>query len=419
MPTVAIGTAATGLSSPRADRRFALSDGIVERYGAARPVITFSLVLFWISIAGLAYIFVGYPVLIWFAAKVRPHRSVGTQSMDGVQVAVLIAAHNETDTLATKLRQLIDEPRVGHVHVGVDGATASVLAAIETVRLHAPETIVVHPFEQRRGKPAVLSDMMPHVTEPITVMADARQRLGSGAIEALVQRLADPTIGVVSGELIFEAEEATSSSAGVGAYWRYEKLIRNAEGRFRSVPGATGALYAIRTDLMRPIAENTLLDDVVIPMQAIERGARCVFEPAAVVYDRPTTEPGREAIRKRRTIAGAAQLVLAQPRWLLPWRNPIWWEFCSHKLARLLAPLLLAVALITNGILAAESRMYLLMLAVHLAFYAIAGLGYLMQRLGRRLPGAAVPLMFVTLNGTTALAVTDAVRGRFTATWKR
>ena len=381
--------------------------------------MTAAAVCFWVAIAGLAYVFVGYPATVWLASRLRPMRPGQTLDVSDTQVAVLIAAHNETDTLAAKLRQLMAEPRVAAVHVGIDGGSPEVVAAIEPLRSDHPDRIAVHAFAARRGKPAVLSDMMPQVAQPITVMADARQRLGEGAIEALVRRLADASVGVVSGELVFEAEDATSSAAGVGAYWRYEKLIRRSEANFRGVPGATGALYAIRTELMRPIAENTLLDDVVIPMQAVETGAKCVFEPAALVYDRPTTEPGREAVRKRRTIAGAAQLAIAQPRWLLPWRNPIWWEFGSHKLARLLAPLLLVAALAANVALATGSQFYLLLLGLHLAFYAVAGLGYLAQRLGAKLPGASVPLMFVTLNGTTALALVDAARGRFTAAWRR
>ena len=50
----------------------------------------------------------------------------------------------------------------------------------------------------------------------------------------------------------------------------------------------------------------------------------------------------QEAIRKRRTIAGAAQLIRLFPEWLSPTRNPLWFEYVSHKLLRLLAPLSLA-----------------------------------------------------------------------------
>ena len=378
----------------------------------------------WISVLGLGYIFVGYPLLVWIAARLRPRRPGPAVDVSNLTATVLIAAHNETDTLARKLRQLLDQPRVTAIRVGVDGAAPEVIAACESV---GDDRVGVIPFPDRCGKPAILSQLIPDVATPVTVMADARQQIAADAIDALIERLADPEVGVVSGELVFHSSDAaTAASEGVGAYWTYEKLIRKSEAAFRGVPGATGALYAIRTDLAHPIPGNTLLDDVVIPMQAVESGARCVFEPRAIVYDAPTTEPRKEAIRKRRTIAGAAQLAVAQPRWLLPWRNPIWWEFVSHKLARLLAPLLMVVALAANiAIVCLDNptgnvfTVYDVLFVGQLLFYAAAFFGAVAQRAGLRLPLVSVPLMFVTLNGTTALALWDALRGRFTATWKR
>ena len=113
----------------------------------------------------------------------------------------------------------------------------------------------------------------------------------------MLANFADPAVGVVSGELVFRADsEGSTAAQGIGAYWRYEKSIRKAEARFRSIPGATGALYAIRKELFQPIPESTLLDDVVIPMQAVAEGCRCVFEQRAVAWDTPSQSLGRESI---------------------------------------------------------------------------------------------------------------------------
>ena len=101
-------------------------------------------------------------------------------------------------------------------------------------------------------------------------------------------------------------------------------MIRKAESRFRSVPGATGAFYAIRRTLYKPVPANTILDDVMIPMQIIEQGYRCLLASRAYAYDMPSQSTSQEAIRKRRTIAGNYQLMLLRPAWLLPWNNPVW-----------------------------------------------------------------------------------------------
>ena len=184
------------------------------------------------------------------------------------------------------------------------------------------------------------------------------------------------------------------------------------------MPGATGALYAIRQSLFRPIPEQTLLDDVVIPMQAIELGYRCLIEPGAIAYDTPSQSTQQESVRKRRTIAGAAQLIINQPRWLLPWKNPIWIEFISHKIARLCSPALLLLAAGTNIALAGQP-LYCFMLTLQFCFYTAAGVGYLFQQQGKKSSLFGLPLMFVSLNTTTTGALWDALRGRFRATWQR
>ena len=64
---------------------------------------------------------------------------------------------------------------------------------------------------------------------------------------------------------------------------------------------------------------------------------------------------------------------------LVPWSNPLWWRFVSHKLLRLLAPWLLLLAALASAVLATRHTLYLLPL---LALFAGVGLVVL----GRRLP---------------------------------
>ena len=153
-------------------------------------------------------------------------------------------------------------------------------------------------------------------------------------------------------------------------------------------------------------------------MQAVTAGARCLFEPAAIAYDLASSATSNETIRKRRTIAGAAQLIVNQPSWLLPWRNPIWLEYVSHKLARLLSPSLLVVVAVANVALSA-SPLYAVLLTLHVTFYLSALAGWLFQRDGHRSTMFGAQLMFVTLNLTTVVALSDAILGRFRATWQR
>jgi cellulose synthase/poly-beta-1,6-N-acetylglucosamine synthase-like glycosyltransferase len=260
---------------------------------------------------------------------------------------------------------------------------------------------------------------LPGCRNDIVVLTDARQAVHPRAVARLLANFSNPRIGAVSGELEFVRGGGESAAArGVDTYWRYEKWIRRNEAKWGSVPGATGALYAIRRGLFRPIPADTLLDDVAIPLSIVRQGRRCVFEEEARVYDAPSGTPREESVRKRRTIAGVCQLVARDPALLWPGRNPIWFQFVSHKVARLFSPLLLVGLVVMNVLLRAQP-LYKEVLIAQGIFYLAAGAGWCLSRCGvrSRLLGAA--LMFVNLNLTTLQALADALRGRYRVTWDR
>src|SRR5205085_1329163 len=123
---------------------------------------------------------------------------------------------------------------------------------------------------------------------------------------------------------------------------------RSMESDVYSVVGATGAIYAIRRERYRDLPEDTLLDDVLTPMRIAFDGKRVVFEPAAKAYDAVSCCPQAEFGRKVRTLAGNYQLLTLMPQLLAPGRNPVFWQFCSHKLGRLMVPHLLILMLVSN-----------------------------------------------------------------------
>jgi biofilm PGA synthesis N-glycosyltransferase PgaC len=373
--------------------------------------------IFWFSLAGLVYVYLGYPLLVKVLAQVFP--MCRERHPVDQKVSLVIACHNEAERIRHKLSVLLQSTQaclIDEVLIGSDGSTDEISAAVAEVN---DSRIRLVEFSERRGKPAVLNDLIPQCRSEIVVLCDARQILSDDAIPELLANFADPKVGVVSGELMFRQSTSDSTAGrGIGAYWRYEKMIRRAEAQFRSVPGATGALYAIRREAFQPIPDSTLLDDVVIPMLAVTRGWKCVFERKAIAWDDPSDSLGREAIRKRRTIAGAAQLVVHHPSWLLPWKNPIWLEFVSHKLLRLISPALLLSVAVSNVLLLSQFP-YSLLLLGQACFYYSAFAGWLCQKIGRPSSLFGVQAMFITLNATTVAALFDAVRGRFRVTWQR
>jgi cellulose synthase/poly-beta-1,6-N-acetylglucosamine synthase-like glycosyltransferase len=373
-------------------------------------------VIFWAAIVLLGYTYVGYPVLlrVGVALRAREPRTGGLEST----VSVVIVAYNEAARIREKLKNLLalDYPSDRlEIVLASDGSTDG---TAERARRYRNAGVTVVAFKARRGKSAVLNDLIPKACGEIVVLADARQRFEAGALRALVAGFADPDVGAVSGELILTDGAGSAVGEGVGFYWRYEKFIRRNESGIDSTVGATGAIYAIRRALFEPIPEDTLLDDVLIPMRIARQGYRVTFEPGARAYDRTSATANAEFERKVRTLAGNFQL-FARERWLLnPFSNRLWLQTISHKGCRLLSPLCLGVALAANLFLLGQP-FYRWMIAAQAVFYAAAAGGYLLRNAAKKHFFLNVPYTFCLLNWAVVTGFFRLVNGRQRVTWGR
>lgn len=372
--------------------------------------------IFWICVVLLGYVYVGYPLLIHLWARLRPRHSLERDIKP--RVSILVVAHNEGHRLVRRLENLLALSYPADrfdVLVGSDGSDDGTDALARGFR---HPRLRIFSFTARRGKAAVLNDLVEAASGEILVMADARQRFAKDAIEKLVRHFADPAVGAVSGELMLsQNEHGGAVGEGVGFYWRYEKLIRSDESRTDSTVGATGAIYAIRRDLFEPLPADTILDDVLIPVRIMARGYRVLFEPDARAYDRAAGSAAEEFTRKVRTITGNFQL-LKRETWLLsPLRNRLWLQTLSHKGLRLVGPLLLAGALAANLALL-HSTFYQVMLLAQLAFYAAALGGFILKDAHRRVRGLMVPYTVCLLNWATVVALVRFLTQQQGAIWE-
>jgi len=381
-------------------------------------VTALDLSAFWLAFSLLLYVYIGYPLLIWLRARVheQAYRRVDSEPL----VSVIVVAYNEAQRIERRIENLLslDYPRQKlEIVVASDGSTDG---TDTRARWFERAGVRVRAFETRRGKAAVLNDVVPLARGEIVVLADARQRFASDALRALVADFADRRVGAVSGELEIRTrsnDAGTTIGAGSSFYWRYEKFIRRNESRSNSTVGVTGAVYAIRRELFETIPDDTVLDDVLIPMRIVSHGYRVLFEPAARAYDLAAVSPRQEFVRKVRTIAGMFQL-FAREHWLLnPFRNGVWFETLSHKGLRLLTPLLHAALLVANvGLVAIP--VYRWILAAQIAFYLAAVLAHLVgQR--RTVWLMRVPYTICLMVWATVVGFVYFVTRQQQVTWER
>jgi len=300
--------------------------------------------LFWVAAFFCLYTFVIFPVWLHVRAK-----SVVDQPAPAVfdypTVSIIIAAHNEQDNVDTKLRSLLllDYPaeKLEIIFVS-DGSTDDTVARLRRAQKTIRHLKIEH-YDSAAGKPTALNRGVEVARGEVLVFMDCRQSISDNAIKALSARLIQPDVGVVSGELSLTGADGMES-ANVSLYWLYEKWIRLNESKLYSTTGATGALYAIRANDYIPHQSDVLLDDFDTPIGILALGRRTVFEPDAKVYDFAESTVSGEFSRKTRTLAGNFQSFLRH-RWLFnPSKNPVFVQFISHKVFRLLVPYAMLIA---------------------------------------------------------------------------
>lgn len=328
--------------------------------------------VFWTALAFVFYVYLGYPALlvVWRWLGRRPVR----KSYIEPSVSIVIAMHNERKHVQQRIANLreLDYPREKlQIIVSLDApsdGTEFEAAGCGVDMIHCRE---------RQGKAAALNRGIAAATGEVLVFTDARQTFDKRAVRELVANFADESVGAVSGELVLLDPEGRES----GLYWRYEKMLRAMEGAIHSVPGATGGIYAVRRHLCPRLERGTVLDDVAIPMRIVLAGKRVVFDPSARAYDKASASPENEYRKKQRTLAGNYQLLVQMPELLVPWRNPIFVQFLSHKVGRLIAPYCLMALFLSSMVL--NGGIYVAAFAAQSAWYLLALAGWLASRGGR------------------------------------
>ena len=344
-----------------------------------------ALTVFWLSLGIVVYVYVGYPVLLvlWRRLGARPVRKAPIEPT----VTLVIAMHNESRNVAQKMQNCFELNYPAgklQIIVSLDAPTDG---TDSLVREYAAQGVEVLSTTIRRGKASAVNRAVAFAKGEIIVFADARQRFHPNAIRELVANFADDSVGAVSGQLVLLDADGCEASNTLGMYWRYEKKLRAMESEIHSVPGTTGAIYALRRELFAPIPPRTVLDDVQIPMRAVLKGKRVLFEPAAIAYDEVARDANIEYDKKRRTLMGNYELLVEMPELLLPWRNPIFLQLVSHKVGRLLVPYCLIALFLSNMYML--HGYYLAIFACQLMWYVLAFTGWLISN--RREEQLAMP----------------------------
>ena len=376
--------------------------------------------LFWFFLSLIFYCYFGYPLCLALVSNLKT-RPVTKQEITPT-VSIILSVWNEQDVIRDKLINLLvlNYPsNAMEIIVGSDGSndeTNHIIRSFNDTRIHFIERT------DRRGKMVILNELVSVARHEIIVFNDARQEISKDAIRKLVANFADPSVGCVSGELIFRKKEG-ATARGINLYWEYEKFMRNHEARIHSMLGATGAIYAIRKSLYHPVPKNVVLDDMYIPFRVIESGYRAIFEPDAKAFDDPAEGSDEEYRRKTRTLFGNFQIFQIFGHMFNPLKSPIAIQLFSHKFLRVIVPFFM-VALIFLNLTLISQQLYRWTMAAQVLFYGMALIGFSTkgdhQGMVRNIAKICyIPYVFCLLNFSAFVGFLRFVTSKQQITWEK
>lgn len=373
-------------------------------------------IIFYFSVAGIIYVYIGYPLLVALIAAFRGRRVKKGIVQPGI--SILISAYNEERNIDTTIKNKLEldyDPEKIEVIVVSDGSTDK---TDEIVKTYAQNHVRLIRQEPRAGKTAALNRAVAEATGEILVFSDANSIWEKSALKHLVHNFNDPQVGYVTGKMIYLNPDGSTIGDGSTAYMHYENFLWQAETLTGSIVGVDGGIDAIRRELYRTMRPDQL-PDFVLPLMVVEEGYRVVFEPEAVLTESSLDKAGDE-YKMRVRVSLRSFWALKDMRKLLSVKRfrlytlQLW----SHKVLRYLCFIFLLTAYVSNLFLWNSGPFFQGIFVLQTLFYVSAALFPFLEGNGVRLRLLRLFYYFCLLNLASAHALIKFLLGRKQVMWE-
>lgn len=373
------------------------------------------LTLFFSCLAIVAYVYFGYPLVLWCGALAR--RICVRRGDVRDLISIIVPAHNEEAAIEAKLRNLFesDFPRSQiEILIGSDGSSDR---TEDIVRQFESEGVCLVSFPQQHGKSAIQNGLVAVASGSILVFTDADCLLVPDALRCLIENFADARVGLVTGCPRFSNSRETNIVENESSYLRYETWLRERESERGMLAMASGSLFAVRRSLWQPLPSD-LGDDFALPLRVAKTGMLNVLDTRAVAMTRLTQNDSAEMFRMKVRIIGKDFRALLTNRELL---NPVphgsvaislW----SHKLLRWFVPFFL-LGLFVSNLRLLNQPIGRMAFAAQVAFYAVGLVGVAKRTNALAFPWS-VPASFCIVNAAAFVGIFKCVSGRTSGRWK-
>jgi poly-beta-1,6-N-acetyl-D-glucosamine synthase len=347
----------------------------------------------------LTHVYVFYPLSLLFLKRKKGNRDFSGAPPSYPSVAMVCAAHNEDQVLEEKIRNFLAidyPPDKLCVYFGSDGSTDRT----DEILLSYSDNERIRSFMYpRRGKAAVINELMRNVEAEIVAFSDANTLYAKDAIGKMVRRFSDPSVGGVCGNLHLSAPTENIGMAGEEKYWFIETWLKKMESSIDSLIGATGGIYAIRRALFEAQPEGICLaDDLLLPVRIAAKKYRIVFEEQAHAFEETNVDIFQEFQRRVRIAVGSL-VILSFWSGFSAGLSPFFkYSFFSHKLLRWLIPFILIALLLATGVLTLLGSFMQWLFFLQLVAYGAGLVGLLAEKL--KIPSGVLvfPAYFLLAN---------------------
>ncbi len=337
-------------------------------------------------------------------------------------VSVLISAYNEEKVIAKRVENIIncdyDLSRL-EILIGSDCSNDSTNEILKSLK-EKYENINIFLFEKRRGKAAVINDLVNFAKNEILFFTDANTHFEKDAIKNLVKDFVDEKTGGVCGNLrLTDDSEIRKQGVEEAKYWALESKLKKAEGKLGIVIGANGGIFAIRKKIYDTIPlDKAVTDDFFISLTVLKKGYGFTYCNQAIAQEEVGKNYIAEYKRKVRFISTNLQTITYFYNLLFNKNLLLSYAFWSHKIARWFLPLQLIILLITSIFLISYSPVFLYIFVVQIIFYFLGIIGYFLMKIKKRIPVFSLPFFFLMTNVALLAGIFRFLRGKHSIIWQ-
>jgi cellulose synthase/poly-beta-1,6-N-acetylglucosamine synthase-like glycosyltransferase len=373
-------------------------------------------IVYWLSVFLLFYIYIGYPLLLRLLPKKPVKKSEPFASLP--KVTVLIPAFNEAKVIQGTIENKLAQDYPSELLEVIVISDESEDGTDEIVNKIAAQDSRVKLVRQvpRQGKTSGLNLAMPQASGEIVVFSDANSHYQLNAITKLVECFADPSVGYVTGKMVYVNEEGNVIGDGCSAYMKYENHLRALEAQVSSVVGVDGGVDAIRKELYQPMNADQL-PDFVLPLKVVTQGKRVIYCEEALLNEESLSNSQSEFRMRVRVSLRAYWAMFDMKHLFNPSKYGVFsLQLTSHKLLRYLAFIPMVLAFVANGLLTGGGDFYVFTFIVQVFFYGAAA--YVSLNDGTKNKWLGLANYFCLINLAAAMAFIKFLKGEKIVMWK-